>query len=269
MSIHNNFTQFSKGLLNGFGFGVGAGLVNMANRLIFGSGCSFPPLFGFGFGPCCMGNPFTPYFTPMPNFTLPSYNNSIFSNFSTLPTLPTLPDLPTLPEIQTFSQTPVNTFNMGFQFPIINIPDLKLVDIFEHSAEKKNHKEETADIKDYNKTNGSKLAQIARERATGFKEQCAKYVSDALEAAGLSNGKRGHGYQMAEILRKNDHFKEINVNDIDWKNLPEGCILTYDKGAQGYSEEYGHVEITTGDGKAVSDGVTNNIRKPSAIFIPV
>ena len=259
MSIHNDFTQFSKGLLNGFGFGVGAGLVNMANRLMFGGGCSFPSLFGFGFGPFCMGSTFTPYFTPMPNFTLPN-NNSIFPSFSSLPELPTLPAL---------NQTPVNSVNMGFKFPTINIPDLKLVDIFERSAEKKSHKEETADIKDYNKTNGSKLARIARQRASGFKKQCAEYVSNALEAAGLSNGKRGHGYQMAEILRKNDHFKEINVNDIDWKNLPEGCILTYDKGAQGYSEEYGHVEITTGDGKAVSDGVTNNIRKPSAIFIPV
>ena len=240
--------------------GVGIGLANMANRLIFGGGCSFPSLFGFGFGPCCMGNPFTPYFTPMPNFTLPNSNNSIFPNFSTLPTLPALPNLPAM------NQTTVNSANMGFQFPIINIPDLKLVDIFEH---KDSSKKETADIKDYNKTNGSKLAQIARERATGFKEQCAKYVSDALEAAGLSNGKRGHGYQMAEILRTNDHFKEINVNDVDWKNLPGGCILTYDKGAQGYNNEYGHVEITIGDGKAVSDGVTNNIRKPSAVFIPV
>ena len=136
MSIHNDFTQFSKGLLNGFGFGVGAGLVNMANRLIFGSRCSFPPLFGFGFGPCCMSTPLIPYFTPMPNFTLPSYNNSIFQNFSSLPTLPTptLPDLPTLPA---FDSTPVNPLNMGFQFPTINVPDFKSVDIFERSTDKK------------------------------------------------------------------------------------------------------------------------------------
>ena len=46
--------------------------------------------------------------------------------------------------------------------------------------------------------------------------------------------------------------------------------MVYDKGVQGYSASYGHTEITTGDGRAVSDGITNNLyKKPSSIFIPV
>ena len=124
-------------------------------------------------------------------------------------------------------------------------------------------------VNNYNKVNGEKLAKIAWKNRSGFKSRCAAFVSKALEQAGLSNGKRGHGYQMAEILRKNDNFKEVPVDTVDWKHLPAGCILCYNKGAQGYSKDYGHVEISTGNGTAVSDGVTKNIRKPSAVFVPV
>ena len=47
-------------------------------------------------------------------------------------------------------------------------------------------------------------------------------------------------------------------------------MLVYDKGVAGYDENYGHVEITTGTGEAVSDGITYNLYKiPSAIFMPV
>ena len=75
---------------------------------------------------------------------------------------------------------------------------------------------------------------------------------------------------MPKILRKNKKFKEISPSEVNVEDLPAGCILVYNKGVQGYSPKYGHTEITTGDGRAVSDGITNNLYKtPSSIFVPV
>ena len=68
----------------------------------------------------------------------------------------------------------------------------------------------------------------------------------------------------------NKNFKEISTSKIDVKDLPAGCVLVYNRGSQGYSSEYGHTEITTGDGRAVSDGITKHLfKKPDAIFVPV
>ena len=75
---------------------------------------------------------------------------------------------------------------------------------------------------------------------------------------------------MSNILRKNKNFKEISPSKVNVEDLPAGCVIVYNKGVQGYSPEYGHTEITTGDGRAVSDGITQNLHKtPSAIFVPV
>ena len=71
-------------------------------------------------------------------------------------------------------------------------------------------------------------------------------------------------------MENNKNFEEISPTDVNVKDLPAGCVLVYDKGARGYSKKYGHTEITTGDGRAVSDGITRNLhRKPSAIFVPI
>ena len=74
---------------------------------------------------------------------------------------------------------------------------------------------------------------------------------------------------MADVLKNNKNFKQISPEGVDLKKLPAGCVLVFGRGKSGYSSSYGHTEITTGTGKAVSDGITNNLRKPSAIFIPV
>jgi len=96
------------------------------------------------------------------------------------------------------------------------------------------------------------------------------YVKASIRDAGLGSYKNGHAYQMTGILRSNPNFKEISPSSVNVKDLPSGCILVYNRGAQDYSAEYGHTEITTGDGRAVSDGITDNLYKePSAIFVPV
>ena len=121
----------------------------------------------------------------------------------------------------------------------------------------------------YNAKNGLKLAKDAASHVADFTKQCATYVKNAIVRCGLGTYKKGNGCDMVRILSGNKNFKQISPDGVDVKKLPAGCILVFDKGVSRYNTKYGHTEITTGTGKAVSDGVTNNIRKPSAIFIPV
>ena len=122
----------------------------------------------------------------------------------------------------------------------------------------------------YNASAGQKLANIALNNSAGWKHLCATYVKNAIQDANMGEYKYGDAYKMSSILRDNKNFKEISADSIDVKDLPAGCVLVYDKGAQGYSKNYGHTEITTGDGRAVSDGITQHLhKKPSAVFIPV
>lgn len=122
----------------------------------------------------------------------------------------------------------------------------------------------------YNVAAGKKLANIALNDSVGFTKKCATYVKKAINKANLGNYQQGHAYQMTNILKNNKNFEEISVENVDVKSLPAGCVLVYDKGVNGYSSKYGHTEITTGDGRAVSDGITNNLyKKPSAIFMPI
>ena len=121
----------------------------------------------------------------------------------------------------------------------------------------------------YNASKGSSLAKAALSNTCGFTGYCAKYVRVALESSGLSNGMRADGADYGEVLSRNRNFREISASGINLSSLPAGCILVYGRGVSGYSSRYGHVEITTGNGQAVSDGVTNNIRPGARIFVPV
>ena len=122
----------------------------------------------------------------------------------------------------------------------------------------------------YDASAGEKLAKTALRKAVGWTGYCARYVKKAIEKAGLGSYESGHAFQMSSILRKNKNFKEISPDAVDVSKLPAGCILVYGKGKSGYSSSYGHTEITTGDGRAVSDGITKNLhKKPTAIFMPV
>ena len=125
-------------------------------------------------------------------------------------------------------------------------------------------------LEGYNSLKGERLASVALNRSVGWTGYCAAYVKSDIQAAGLGPYMYGHAYQMPKILRKNSNFKEISPENVDVSKLPAGCVLVYDKGVEDYSEKYGHTEITTGDGRAVSDGITENLhKKPSTIFIPV
>ena len=121
----------------------------------------------------------------------------------------------------------------------------------------------------YDKTKGDRLANIASKNTIGFTKQCATYVKNAIQKSGLGAYEYGDAYECANILKRNKNFKEISTNGLDLSTLPAGCVLVYDKGVAGYSSKYGHTEITLGNGQAVSDGVTNNIRQGARVFVPV
>lgn len=137
-------------------------------------------------------------------------------------------------------------------------------------ASKIDYKKDSLKLDDYNAFKGERLANTALNRSVGWTGYCARYVKNSIQSAGLGSYQYGHAYQMTDILRNNKNFKEISIEGVNVKDLPAGCVLVYGKGVQGYSKNYGHTEITTGDGRAVSDGITKNLhKKPSAIFIPV
>ena len=202
---------------------------------------------------------FTNYFNPQSFYS----NNNSWEPFP-MPNWFSFNFLPTTNFNYNFSKTSV------FNFTGLNVPK------FEYSFAPLNFKnfdtvefgEKNTELEGYNSALGSKIASIALENHTGFNKSCALKVNDALEDAGVSNG-RGHAYQLIDILKQNSNFKQITPNG-SLKDLPAGCVLVYDKGVAGYDENYGHVEITTGTGEAVSDGITYNLYKiPSAIFMPV
>lgn len=122
----------------------------------------------------------------------------------------------------------------------------------------------------YNAVAGERLARTALKNAPGaWTGYCARHVKKAIAESNLGKYTTGHAYQMAEVLRNNKNFKEISPIEYNVKDLPAGCVLVYDRGSEGYSKKYGHTEITTGDKRAVSDGITKNLRQPDAIFMPV
>lgn len=207
---------------------------------------------------------------PMPqmslfsNFFTPQFN---FFSFNTIFAQPAPLNIfynnvtPVIPK----PQSTFNPFNFSNITQKRKEPLSKRVDITKNKA--------LPELKEagYNKRKGRKLAkEIAKVSShNGFDNYCARHVKEAIASAGLGEVKPGHAYNLAGILDDNKNFKEISTDGLDLKSLPAGCVLVYDKGVSGYSSQYGHTEITIGDGTAGSGGITNNIRKGARVFIPV
>jgi len=120
----------------------------------------------------------------------------------------------------------------------------------------------------YDYIKGKKLAKIAKRNATGFRGQCATEAKNSIQQANLGKYEKGHAYMCKYILDKNPNFKRVDISLQDLKHT-SGIVLVYDRGVSGYSKEYGHIEITGGDGCAYSDGVTGNIRPGYIAYAPV
>lgn len=213
---------------------------------------------------------------PMPTYTMPSvFENNIFSN-SNLSTN-NIWDAPITPSWDNYSPAKVN-WSTGNWGSVTSVGD---------SFTLNNKNKVKFSMKEYNANAGERLAKLAltncgkefnkdtkkftsnTKNPYEFTSNCARYVKANIRDAGLGAYPSGHAYQMASALRKNKNFKEISPTEYNVNSLPAGCILVYGKGVARYDKDYGHVEITTGDGRAVSDGITKNLRQPSAIFVPV
>ncbi len=276
MAIFNHFLNFNTSYL-------GANLFSAPQ--IFNS--SFNPFMGFNMPMFSSFNffntpisPFNSSFQQNP-YSFPQFNfnfNSIF---------------PTDIWKQTNSSNSWNNFssqqyswNQNFQTPNVNWGDTFTKTASTSKVTTK--PEKNTDIPGYSAKLGKKLADIALNNSkyiidrnsktvtsktkeqNSFTGYCATYVKAAIRDAGLGEYESGHAYELAGILRKNKNFKEISPSEYNVDNLPAGCILVYGKGSQNYNKSYGHTEITTGDKRAVSDGITQNLyKKPDAIFVPV
>ena len=212
--------------------------------------------FNFNFG---LNNWFMPSCT-MPifsfnSFQFPTFNFPNFSNFQFFPSL-----------FSSWNFQPMLPYSYPYASPLQSNQKTQ-----EKKTETVSVSSNNLSLSGYSARLGEKLANTALSlKANRFTGWCAKYVKNAIQTAGLGFWEPGHAYEMSNILRRNRNFKEISPSSVEVSQLPAGCILVYDRGANGYSSAYGHTEITTGDGRAVSDGVTNNLHKqPSAIFMPV
>lgn len=215
----------------------------------------------------------------MPNLTYPNYdffNLNLFSNFQ----IPNFNMFTTNNVFTYYSQLTSqyfafnnNCYNNIFAFNNKQKENLDNNKI-ERSEQKTDFSKDKLSLDGYNAAKGKKLADIALKNSTDWTGYCASYVKSDIQEAGLGQYKYGHAYKMTKILNNNPNFKQISP-DTNVSKLPEGCILVYGKGVEGYDKKYGHTEITfidknTGKTKAVSDGITNNLyKKPTSIFIPV
>ena len=224
----------------------------------FGMNNWFTPSFSFDYNPFYnTTNFFSSYQFPAIDFSqnflnfAPTYSYTpIFTNYNPVSTTPKSDDFD-------ISQITVPTVTQ----PTLNVPKPGLKVQKVHIG---------IPLDGYDANAGQRLANIALNNSVGWTGYCARSVKNAISQANLGSYQSGHAYQMTSILRKNKNFKEIPVDTVNVKDLPAGCVLVYDRGKEGYSKNYGHTEITTGDGRAVSDGITKNLRKkPSAIFMPV
>ena len=123
----------------------------------------------------------------------------------------------------------------------------------------------------YNAAKGQKLAkQAAKSAAGGFRRKIARYVKKAIEAVGLGKYIHGvNGKDMARAYGNNKNFRKISGAGIDTSKLPAGCILVFEGGKSGYSQRYGHTEISLGNGTCISDGKTTRPKPCSYILVPV
>lgn len=97
-----------------------------------------------------------------------------------------------------------------------------------------------------------------RNLSTG---NCGRFVKRALLDTCLMEYQWVHACDMDTRFRNDPNFREIDLSKIDDPTkLPKGCILVYETDS-GYSREHGHIAITLGDGRVVSDFIEEHPRK--------
>lgn len=265
---YNLFTNFNTGYSNIFSYPVN----NFSYQNIF----TYQPYQSYNY----YNNIFS--YTPTFNF---SYNNlfnclNYVNDYSLTPYISGL-TIDTTNPYNIFSYNNPYYSSESFNYPTTTATTTHNDDFLTVTKKRKKKKKKTEDVnintKDisawekigYSAKKGVQLAKNALSNAVGFTGYCAKFVKNAICKSNLGEYEYGNACDMTAIMRRNKNFKEINPNTVDVNNLPAGCVLVYDKGVRGYSKKYGHTEITDGNGRGISDGISHHLRKPSAIFMPV
>lgn len=121
---------------------------------------------------------------------------------------------------------------------------------------------------------GQALAKDAEKNANGPGGWCFKWVRQALERAGVKGVGGASAYMAADQLAKNPKFREIKVSPKDLPKLPAGAVVVWDRGGSGASSAgrtHGHISISLGDGREVSDKVrqqTTSMGSNVRVFLP-
>ncbi len=119
--------------------------------------------------------------------------------------------------------------------------------------------------KGYNPDKGKALLDYARPRATGFRGECVGYVRKAINNVYYNGNTHYKQFGKAcnvgrDFLTSDRHFKKITgveLANINPKDIPEGVFIIY---GPGYSKKHptcGHGELSDGNGRGYSDGITN------------
>lgn len=283
--------------------------LNMGN-ITFGNLPCFQAFSGWSFNFCNFSmptftNPFTFNFNAIGTFYQNPYINNDFNIFSNninynfnTPTFATNTNFQTRPTIE-FNSKPISIGDSYSPSSIAtyNTPTYTYSNRTTSPSSSKSTSStkstpatstKPGSLADYNADSGQKLADIAMRNAgyvidpttkkittktkdpDEFTSYCTRYVKAAIRDAGLGEyTNTGSAYQMTSDLRRNKNFREIS-SSTPLRDVPAGSILIYDRGVAGYSSEHGHIEIKTDDGRAVSDGITDNLyKRPSHIFMPV
>jgi hypothetical protein len=114
---------------------------------------------------------------------------------------------------------------------------------------------------------GKSLAKDAEKNANGPGGYCYKWVGQALRRHGV-NTSGASAYMAADQLAKNPKFKEVKVQPADFKKLPAGAVVVWNKGN---GHQHGHISIALGDGREASDKIRNQITNygtSARVFIP-
>ena len=254
-----SFGFFNMGL--GFGYGMNWFMPNLAYNNFYTTNCF------------SSNNPFS-----ISNCNIQPYFNDFSFNTAQTNIWNSNPFSITFGETNNFTADPFSFFNssntsisFSASDSISNLSSTKKASSSTIKKDDSDSNENKSVTKGYNSQKGQALANAVLAGIPSYRPKplCAKYVKSAIANTGLGIYKAGHAYNMFEILDNNTNFKEISPDEIDVEDLPAGCVLVYDKGVEGYSEEYGHTEITLGDGRAASDFIQEVYKKPSAIYMPV
>ncbi len=115
---------------------------------------------------------------------------------------------------------------------------------------------------------GRRLAQDAASHANGPGGWCFRWVRQALERNGVRGVGGASAYMAADQLAKNPKFREVSIPPRQFKRLPPGAVVVWDKGN---GNPHGHISIALGDGREASDKIrpqTTTHGTRARVFLP-